>query len=73
MRWIHLTLIVLLAIAILIFAVQNFQIVTTSFLGFSMRAPLALLIAVVYLFGMVTGSSLLALIRWSMQGSWRRP
>lgn len=72
MRWVHFAVIILLAIAILVFAAQNFQITTTSFLGFSVRVPLALLIPVVYLLGMVTGSSLLALIRWSMHGYWRQ-
>jgi lipopolysaccharide assembly protein A len=72
MRWIHLTVIALFVGAIIIFAVQNFQIVTMSFLGFSARAPLALLVGIVYLLGMVTGSSLLALLRRSLEGSKRR-
>ena len=45
MRWLHLTVIVLFAAAILIFAVQNLQVVTTSFLGVSIRTPLAVLVA----------------------------
>src|SRR5437764_11235344 len=55
MRWIHLAVIVLFAAATLVFAVQNFQIVTMSFLGFSARAPLALLVALIYVLGMATG------------------
>jgi uncharacterized integral membrane protein len=67
-----LAVIVLFAAAILIFAVQNFQTITVSFLGSSARMPLALLAGIVYLLGMVTGGSLLSLLRWSLEGSRRR-
>jgi len=50
MRWFHISVIALFIAATLLFAVQNFEMVTMSFLGFSARAPLALLVAVV-LFG----------------------
>jgi len=45
--------------------------VTISFLGFSIRAPLAILTAVVYVIGAVTGGSLFALLRRSYKGSQR--
>jgi putative membrane protein len=73
MRWIHMTIIVVFAAAITIFAVQNLQIVTMSFLGFSARVPISVLTACVYLLGAVTGGSLLALIRQSIEGAKRRP
>jgi lipopolysaccharide assembly protein A len=73
MRWFHLSVIALFIAATLLFAIQNFGIVTMSFLGFSARTPLALLVAVVYLVGMATGGSLLALLRRSVQGSRRTP
>jgi lipopolysaccharide assembly protein A len=69
MRWIHLSIIVLFAAATVIFALQNFEIVTVSFLSFEARVPLALLIAVVYLLGAATGGSLFALLRRSYKGS----
>jgi uncharacterized integral membrane protein len=71
MRWIHLGVIALFAAATLVFAVQNFQIVTMAFLSFSVRLPLALLAVVVYLIGMATGGSLLALLRRSFEASRR--
>jgi lipopolysaccharide assembly protein A len=71
MRWVHLTVIILLAAAILLFVLQNRDVVTMSFLGFSVRAPLAILIAVVYAIGAVTGGSLFALLRRSYKGSQR--
>jgi putative membrane protein len=71
MRWVYLTVVFLFVAATLLFAIQNFQIVTMSFLGLNARAPLALLVAAFYVLGMVTGGSLLALLRQSLQGSRR--
>ena len=53
--------------AVLIFVVQNFTMVTMSFLGFSARAPLALLAALAYGLGMATGGSLWSLLRRSFR------
>jgi uncharacterized integral membrane protein len=69
MRWIHLIVIVLFAAATVVFAFQNFEIVTITFLGVNARLPLALLVAIIYLLGMATGGSLLALLRRALQGS----
>lgn len=69
MRWIYMAVIVLFAVAILVFALQNLEPVTVSFLGSRIRAPLALLTIVIYVLGAVTGGSLLALLRRSYQGS----
>jgi hypothetical protein len=40
-----------------------------SFLGFGVRAPLAVMAAVVYVLGAITGGSLYALLRRSVHGS----
>ena len=72
MRWFYLILVVLIAAATLVFCVQNRDFVTMSFLNFSIRAPLAILAAVVYVLGAVTGGSLFALLRKSVRGA-RRP
>ena len=71
MRWIYLAVIVLFAAATIIFALQNFETVTISFLGFNARVPLALLVALAYLLGAATGSGLFALLRRSYEGSRR--
>jgi lipopolysaccharide assembly protein A len=71
MRWIYLAVIILIAAAAIIFALQNFEIVTMSFLGFNARVPLALLVAVAYLLGTATGGGLFALLRRSYEGSRR--
>ena len=69
MRWVYLTVIIVVSAATIIFVVQNVGVVTMSFLGLSIRAPLALLAAVVYILGALTGGSLYALLRKSVQGS----
>jgi lipopolysaccharide assembly protein A len=71
MRWIYLAVIILIAAATMIFALQNFETVTMSFLGFSARVPLAVLVGVVYILGAATGGSLFALLRRSYEGSRR--
>jgi len=73
MRWVYLTVIVLFAALTIVFAAQNFQSITVSLFRISAQAPLALLIAVAYVLGAVTGGSLFALIRRSIAGAKRHP
>jgi uncharacterized integral membrane protein len=69
MRWIHLVIILLFAAATVVFAIQNLDEVTISFLRFSIRAPLAFLAAIFYVLGAITGGSLYAVLRRSIQAS----
>jgi uncharacterized integral membrane protein len=69
MRWVYLAVIILFVAATIIFALQNFEAVTMSFLGSTTRVPLALLVAVAYLLGAATGGSLFALLRRSYERS----
>jgi len=69
MRWACLAVIALFVLAILLFALQNREVVTMSFLSVQARAPLALLTIVVYLLGAGTGGSVLAFLRRSYGGS----
>lgn len=69
MRWIYLTVIIVFVAIVVIFSIQNRELVTMSFLGFSVRAPLALLAAIVYILGAVTGGTLFALLRRSIRAS----
>ena len=69
MRWVYLAIVVVFVAAILIFASQNLGVVTMSFLGFSISAPLAILAAVVYALGAFTGGSLFGLLRHSFRES----
>jgi len=67
MRWLNTAVIVVLVAGILIFAFQNLQSVTVSFLGLRITAPLAVHILIVYLVGMATGGSAWALMRWALR------
>ena len=69
MRWMYLTIIVLFAAAVVVFAFQNFEVVTVSFLGFSIRIRMAILVFLVYVLGAVTGGTLFVLLRRSYERS----
>jgi uncharacterized integral membrane protein len=69
MRGVYLTIVCLLGAATLIFAFENLEIVSVDFLWFSMRLPLAVLVVVIYIVGMLTGSNLWAVIRRSVRGA----
>jgi len=69
MRWLYLIVIIVFVAAIVIFSAQNLEMITISFLGLSLRAPLALLVVIVYVLGAITGGSLFALLRRSIQAS----
>jgi lipopolysaccharide assembly protein A len=69
MRWVNLSVIVIFAVALLIFAAQNFQPVTVYFLTFKMSAPHAVLIVVIYILGMVTGGGVGTLVRQAYEGT----
>ena len=45
MRWVHSIIVALFVAIMIIFAIENREIVTMEFLGFSIRAPLALVAA----------------------------
>jgi uncharacterized integral membrane protein len=67
MRVIYLILIILFVAAAVIFAVQNHETVTISFLDYSATAPIAVVAAAMYGLGALTGGTLLALLRHSVR------
>jgi lipopolysaccharide assembly protein A len=69
MRWVYLVVIALFALATLIFALQNLEVVAVSFLGFKVRAPLSVVTILFYVLGALTGGSLSALLRRSYERS----
>jgi len=68
MRIIYFLILLLFLAAIGVFALQNQETITLQFLGRSVSCPLSLLIAVVYLLGMVSGWTVIG----SIQRSFRR-
>jgi uncharacterized integral membrane protein len=69
MRWVYLAIVVVFVAVIVTFVVQNRELVTMSFLGFGVRAPLAILAVIVYVLGAITGGSVYALLRKSVSES----
>lgn len=67
MRIFYLVLLILLVGVTTIFAVQNLQTITVSFLSWSVTLPIALVVIGVYALGMVSGGSVLAFLRWTMR------
>lgn len=63
MRYVYLTLIVIITISVLLFKFQNLESVTVSFLSMSITLPTSILVFVVYIFGMLTGGSVVGFIR----------
>ena len=69
MRYVYIGLVVVATAIVLLFKVQNLTAVTVSFLGMSLTMPTFLLIIGIYFLGMLTGSSLVALLRGWVRGA----
>jgi putative membrane protein len=54
--------------AVGVFALQNTQAITVQFITWSVTAPLAFLAVVIYLLGMLSGSSVVGFVRRSIRG-----
>jgi len=70
-RYVYIALIVALTAVVLLFKLQNLETVTVSFLSLSFTLPVSLLLILVYVLGMVSGGSLLALLRTWVRGARR--
>jgi len=71
MRYVYIALIVLLTAVVLLFKFQNLNSVTISLLGMSVTLPVSVLVILVYVLGMVTGSALFGLVRSWIRGARR--
>lgn len=72
MRYLHIALIALFVAIIALFMLQNLEATTVSLLAISLTMPLAALIFVVYVLGMLTGGFAMALLRRSFHGASRK-
>ena len=73
MRVIFLILLILFAALVAAFALMNFQPVTVGFAGLELTAPLAILVALVYVLGMATGGGLFSFLRYSIHKATSSP
>jgi len=67
MRIVYLLILVLVLAAVVLFAVQNDERVTLKYLDRSVSISLSVLIAVVYLLGMLSGWTVVGFLKRSLQ------
>jgi lipopolysaccharide assembly protein A len=67
MRVIYAIVLLLFVAAIVVFAVQNLEPITIKFLGNSWELALALLIAAAYLLGMLSGWTVVGIVKKSLK------
>lgn len=66
MRYVFLIVILIFCALVATFAFQNLQSVTVVFVGLQLTAPIAILVALVYVLGMATGGGLFSFLRYSL-------
>jgi putative membrane protein len=71
MKFVYIALIVLVTAVVLLFKIQNFQMVTLSLFSASVTLPTSLLVIGVYVLGMLTGGCVLSLLRSWTRGALR--
>jgi lipopolysaccharide assembly protein A len=67
MRIVCLVILLIVVVAVVVFAVQNNEAVTLRYLDQSVSTTLPLLIAVVYLLGMVSGWTVVGFLKRSLR------
>lgn len=72
MKFFYIALIVVLTAIVLMFKFQNLDTVTLSLFNASLTLPASLLVFGVYVLGMLTGGSLLSLLRLLTHGATRK-
>jgi lipopolysaccharide assembly protein A len=71
MRYVYISLIVLVSAIVLVFTIQNLPTVTVHFVTLRLTLPLSVLVILVYFLGMLTGGFLVSAIRSWLRGSTR--
>lgn len=71
MRYVYIALVVVFTALVLLFNIQNLQVVTVEFLAWSVSLPVSLIVILTYLLGMATGGALLTLLRSWVRGARR--
>lgn len=71
MRYVYMALIVVFTAVVLLFKFQNLQSATVSLFSASITLPVSILVIGIYILGMFTGGSLVALLRAWIGGARR--
>lgn len=69
MRYVYMSLIVLVSAIVLVFTIQNLPTVTVHFVTLRLTLPLSVLVIVVYFLGMLTGGVVVSLVKSWFRGS----
>jgi lipopolysaccharide assembly protein A len=69
MRYVYISLIVLVSAIVLVFTIQNLPTVTVHFVTLRLTLPLSVLVILVYFLGMLTGGFLVSAVRSWLRGS----
>jgi uncharacterized integral membrane protein len=72
MRYVYMALIAVFSGIVILFKVQNLETVTITLFSASVSMPVAVLVLLIYVLGMLTGGLLLALLRSWVRGAARR-
>jgi putative membrane protein len=72
MRYVYMALIAIFSGIVILFKVQNLETVTITLFSASVSMPVAVLVLLIYVLGMLTGGLLLALLRSWVRGAARR-
>jgi lipopolysaccharide assembly protein A len=73
MRFIQAVIFLALLVTIGIFAVQNRDVITVSFLAWNLSHPVAIVTVAVYVVGMLSGWTVLTFVRGTFRGAASRP
>ena len=69
MRWTYVLILLVVAGAIGVFALENSEMMSLRFLNQSVSCPRSLMIAIVYLLGTVSGWMVVGLVRRMLRGA----
>ncbi|HEU5115878.1 MAG TPA: LapA family protein [Isosphaeraceae bacterium] len=69
MRYLQSGLLIVFLLAVMIFAAQNTESTLIRFVSWEVRMPLAILVILIYLLGMISGWSVIGFVRRSIRNA----
>jgi lipopolysaccharide assembly protein A len=72
MRYVYMVLIVAVTALVLVFKFQNLETVTLAFFSVRLTLPVSILVILIYVLGMLTGSMVTSVLRGWIRGASRQ-
>jgi lipopolysaccharide assembly protein A len=69
MRYVYIALIVAVTALVLVFKLQNLETVTLAFFSVRLTLPVSILVLLIYVLGMLTGSMVTSVLRGWIKGA----